>query len=524
VVLESALKLEDLREPAAGFLLDRMIDYLAEYQPAENTRPLVVVGDNGLLKWLQNLGADARAAKPGEAFAPREIVVVDAQSAKSFDGTEPALAAHLKAGGAVIFSQVTPETIGTVAKLVGKPLRLTDPFFGQRAYCIKAPVSWTRVDTPHQWVDYYDGVLVPYPFEPNYSPLLAGMANIDLEWNEKPMFTNGIEIEGMNPVSPGRDHQILISNWHIGSEPTNNLYGEMLNGVRDLRQNTWFVNRDPVLLEVTANGGRALISQLDLPAGGEKAERLMQTLLTNLGVSFGGASPMPAEKAYAAGGREDQIKRLAAHDARIAPAKRQFYGTPSPMPDFLVGTNIGGSKTAAALPLMGFFGDSVTLGLAGPLTQKLKEVVRIDKPAVLSRSSLAAGEAKAAIGDRKYSRVVFTLGESDLDSEISDADFLKNLEALWKTLAASSEKLYWVPIPSASHPGDAKRAARAKHLNQISEQFFEGKDVYKVPFIYAKVEELPPGYVSGQGKAFQPAEAQAIADRLGEAVISFGAQ
>jgi hypothetical protein len=437
---------------------------------------------------------------------------------------ESALAAHLKAGGTVFFSQVTPETIGTVAKLVGKPLRLTDPFFGQRGYCIKAPVSWTRIDTPHQWVDYYDGVLVPYPFEPNYSPLLAGMANIDLEWNGKPMFTNGIEIEGMSPVSPGKDHQILISNWHIGSESTNSLYGEMLNGVRDLRQNTWFVNRDPVLLEVSANGGRALISQLDLSAGGEKSSRVMQTLLTNLGVPFGGASPMPAEKAYAAGGREDQLKRLAAHDTRIAPAKRQFYGTPNPMPDFLVGTNISGSKTAAALPLMGLFGDSVTLGLAGPLTQKLKDVVRMDKPAVLSRSSLAAGEAKAAIGDRKYSRVVFTLGESDLDSQISDADFLKNLEALWKTLAASSEKLYWTPIPSAARPGDAKRSDKAKQLNQISEQFFEGKDVYKVPFIYTKVAELAPYYISGQGESFQPAEAQAIADRLGEAVISFGAQ
>jgi hypothetical protein len=267
-----------------------------------------------------------------------------------------------------------------------------------------------------------------------------------------------------------------------------------------------------------------LISQLDLTAGGEKSSRAMQTLLTNLGVPFGGALPMPAEKAYTTGGGEDQLKRLAAHDARIAPAKRQFYGTPNPMPDFLVGTNVSGTKTAVELPLMGFFGDSITLGLAGPLTQKLKEVVRVDKPAVLSRSSLAAAEAKTAIGDRKYSRVVFTLGESDLDSQISDADFLKNLEALWKTLAASSEKLYWTPIPSAARSGDAMRAARAKQLNEISEHFFEGKDVYKVPFIYTKVAELPPGYVSGQSEAFQPAEAHAIADRLGEAVISFGAQ
>ena len=69
-----------------------------------------------------------------------------------------------------------------------------------------------------------------------------------------------------------------------------------------------------------------------------------------------------------------------------------------------------------------------------------------------------------------------------------------------------------------------KRADRAKQLNQISEQFFEGKDVYKVPFIYTKVAELAPYYISGQGEAFQPAEAQAIADRSGQAVISFGAQ
>ena len=524
VVLESALNLGDMKEPAAGFLLNRMIDYLANYQPAEIKRPLVVLGDSGLLKWFQNLGADARAAKPGESIDPQAILVVDARTANSLDSAKASLSAHLKAGGTVLFSEVTPETIATVATLVGKPLRLTDPFFGQRAYCIKAPVSWTRIDTPHQWVDYYDGVLVPYPFEPNFSPLLAGVANIDLEWGGKPMFTSGIEIEGMNPVSPGPDHQILISNWHIGSESCNNLYGEMLNGVRDLRQNTWFVNRDPVLLEVSAQGGRALISQLDLPAGGEKAARVMQTLLTNLGVSFGGAAPMAAEKAYAAGGREDQLRRLAAHDARLTPAKRQFYGTPNPLPDYLVGTNIGGAKTAVALPLMGFFGDSVSLGLAQPLTQKLKEVVRLDKPAALGVSGVAATEAKTAMGDKKYARVVFTLGEADLDAKTSDADFLKNLEALWKTLAASSEKLYWIPIPSAFHSGDPKRAARAKHLNEISEHFFEGKDVYKVPFIYAKPEELPAGYVSGQSKSFQPAEAQIIADRLGEAVISFGAQ
>jgi hypothetical protein len=523
VVLESGLNLGKLQEPAAGFLLNRMLGYLSEYKPSQAARPLVVVGDS-LLEWFRSLGADVCAAKPGETFAPDEIVAVDASSAKSFEGTEAALAAHLKSGGTVLFSQAGPETIGIVSKLTGKPLRLTEPFFGQRAYCIKAPVSWARVDTPHQWVDYYDGVLVPFPFEPNYSPLLAGMANYDLKWNGAQMFKHGIEVEGMNPVSPVNGDQILISNWHIGSEPCNGLYGEMANGVRDMRQNTWFVNRDPVLLEVPANGGRALLSQLDLPAGGKKSARAMQTMLTNLGVSFGGAQPMPAENAYPTNPRTDQLARLATHDKWLTPAKRQFYGTPDPMPDFLVGTNTGGDAKTAALPAMRFFGDALTLGLAEPLAKKLAGVVAMDKPATLGRSSVAASEAKTAIGDKKYSRAVFTIGESDLDAGTTDAEFLQNLDALWKVLATSCEKLYWVPIPSASHPGDTGRAAKAKRLNEISEQFFEGKDVYKVPFIYAKAGELPSGFVNGQHKTFQPAEAQAIADRLGEAVISFGAQ
>ena len=521
VVLESALNIGILQEPVAGFFLNRMVDYLDQYQPAETHGKLSVIGGNNLASWLEALGADLSRAQT--RLLPSDIAAVDARDLKALTGAKKALIAHLEKGGTVIFSEVTPETVETIREICGKPLRLTEPYFGQRYKCIKAPVSWARVGTPHQWVDYYDGILVPYPFEPNFSPLLSGIANLDLDWKQQIMFKYGIEIEGMNPVSANVEHQVLISNWHIGSEGTDHLYGEQLNGVRDLRQNSWFVNRDPVVMEVAARGGRVIISQLDLAAGGRKASRVMQTLLTNLGTSFSGAMPAPTDKIYDSAGRKDQLKRFAVYDRQVDPVKRQFYGVPDSIPSYMKGTRIQASLNDVDLPVLGFFGDPMTLKLAKPLEQALLDVVRIDEPVRLMQSSLAAKNLRDQIGDKKYARVVFSIGERDLDDTGLMADFEHNLNIVWKILAEHSQKIYWMPIPS-EYGKDEQRAKRASELNRIADQFFEGKDVYKIPFVYADTEKLPLGYFSGHSEQFTPAEAEALAKRLAEAVISFGAQ
>jgi hypothetical protein len=91
-----------------------------------------------------------------------------------------------------------------------------------------------------------------------------------------------------------------------------------------------------------------------------------------------------------------------------------------------------------------------------------------------------------------------------------------------KVLSEHSHQIFWVPAPSAYTDGE--NAARARELNRIAETFFEGKDVYKIPFVYADIDQLPPGYLSGDSEQFSPAEASALAKRLAEAVISFGAQ
>jgi hypothetical protein len=45
-----------------------------------------------------------------------------------------------------------------------------------------------------------------------------------------------------------------------------------------------------------------------------------------------------------------------------------------------------------------------------------------------------------------------------------------------------------------------------------------------LPFVYEDHTELPIGYFSGNTTQFMPAEAKRLAERVAEAVISFGAQ
>jgi hypothetical protein len=266
-----------------------------------------------------------------------------------------------------------------------------------------------------------------------------------------------------------------------------------------------------------------LISQLDVQAGGDKVKRVMQTLLTNLGVSFDGATPAPAEAVYDSEPRKDQLARFAVYDTQIDPVQRQFYGVPNPMPDYLKGTRVGAPVKQEDLPLMGFFGDPVTLSMSKPLEQALANVVRLDKPGILHRSRSAAGALKKQIGDATYARVVFSVGQYDANEDTTDAEYRAHLEAIWTVLNEHAQKIYWLPIPAAFGK-DEQSAGRAVDLNRIAEAFFEGKDVYKIPFVYADSASLPVGYFSGFSDHFQSAEGKALAKRLAEAVISFGAQ
>ena len=151
---------------------------------------------------------------------------------------------------------------------------------------MKAAISWTRRDTPKDLIKYYDNILIPQPFEPNYDPLLTGISNNDLHWDGMDMFEYGVEIEGMNPVGLSDTCSILMSNWTIDwSRPEYG--GDYIHAGKDERRVYWFLNRTAVTFKIKNGDGYFLICQLDLTNGGDKGRRLMSQLLTGMGVAIG---------------------------------------------------------------------------------------------------------------------------------------------------------------------------------------------------------------------------------------------
>jgi hypothetical protein len=119
------------------------------------------------------------------------------------------LTRYVSDGGTVMFSPVTEHTLAEVKAITHRDeLALTEPFFHANTCCIKAPVSWMREGTPETLVNYFDGIVLPYPFEPNLSPLLSGIANIDLNWGGQTMFEQGDRAQGhgSSHVRAGTQH------------------------------------------------------------------------------------------------------------------------------------------------------------------------------------------------------------------------------------------------------------------------------------------------------------------------------
>jgi hypothetical protein len=196
--------------------------------------------------------------------------------------TSDILDSFTTAGGCVFVPQIKPDNLNFFRKIVHSKLKLTTPYQGETKHCVKAAVSWTLRDTPKDLIEYYDNILIPQPFEPNYDPLLTGITNDDLHWNGIDMFEYGIAIQGMSPVALSDSCSILMSNWKIDwSRPEYG--GEYIHAGKDERRANWFLHRNAVLLKITNGNGYFLICQLDLPKGGEKGRRLMSQFLTGMG-------------------------------------------------------------------------------------------------------------------------------------------------------------------------------------------------------------------------------------------------
>ena len=137
--------------------------------------------------------------------------------------------------------------------------------------------------------------------------------------------------------------------------------------------------------------------------------------------------------------------------------------TPNPLPDYLVGTNIGGAKTAVALPLMGFFGDSFT-----PVCQdwKCASVTATSEPDGLVVT--VKGQYTEAEGTFRYR---FSNGKLHIDYDFTMLEDINPRQiGLVFTLPATHELLAWDRIGKWDfYPED--HIARLKGSVKASEGF-----------------------------------------------------
>jgi len=345
VIIDTTLPIIDSvqTEPAAGWLLRNILKYLGAYRSPNQLGRTFFAGADQTASVFASAGADLKriSAISVPELKPNDVLILDGAasdfaappSASTIANTQ----SFVRAGGRVFVYRIAAQCVSAFSSLVGRDIRLTDPFLEERSHCVKAAVSWARKDTPPDLVEYYDDILIPQPFEPNYDPLISGIANRDLTWGGATMFDQGVEIAGVDPVRASSDHSILISNWRNDwSRPAHDLYAEYTNGVRDMRQADWFINRDSVVLKINLGKGCFVISQLDFSAGGDPGKRVLCQLLTGLGCSLGGKNCIPADsQTFDQTSQSDQLARFAKTNGIWPPAQRIYYGIPTPMPDEL---------------------------------------------------------------------------------------------------------------------------------------------------------------------------------------------
>lgn len=528
MALETSLNLIEsfAAEPAAGEFLARCLERVRTFKPVAKTAPVAVIGDEALCAYFASLGVDAEVLDDSQSLAGRPLVVAGASSdrdAQRLKAWKLKLVRYASDGGTVLFSPVTEDTLAEVQAITHRnELALTEPFFHETTTCIKAPVSWMREGTPETLVNYFEGIVLPYPFEPNLSPLLSGLANIDLNWGGQPMFERGVELKGMDPVMSVPGHNMLISNWHICSEPGMNLYGEMLNGARDLRQNAWFINRDAVVLQIHQGRGSFILNQLVLRAGDEASSRLMIQLLTNLGAPIAGTRAPVGEAKHDLTRQEEQHARFARYAKQVEPGLRRYYGIPKPMPSYLKETRIG-SDWHESLPSLGFVGDDLSLQLAHALGEHMSDVLVEGAQVKIEpmRDAVAAFVRQA--GSASWDRVVLSVGNAAAREELMPPDqFAQQLAGLYAEVKKRARQIFWLP-PAPRLASEAEQHALVNAYAREAEKVFAGAEVYMVPFVYDNAEVVLYDFLRGNGKAFQLQEVRDLSKSLEQAVRSFGA-
>ncbi len=499
-------------EPAAHALLRNLLRHALRDVPGNEVASTAVFGSDTWWAWMQKTGVVATRL---DSLTPRSVegktvLLIEGQAA---NGNEEVLKSFTQQGGTIWVQELTSDGLTACSKASGSPLTLTEPFLGERHHCVKASRSWTLRNTPDDGVEYYHQVVIPQPYEPNLHPLLSGVANADLKTEKgTPMFSQGIKPESFDPVGWNDGVSMLVSNWRIDwSLPPAG--GEYISVGKDIRRAQWFLNRDPVLLEVKQGSGRFVFCQMRLAQQGETGLRVMRQFLTNMGCSLGIPTHLPPDESlFQSAYQQEQDLRLRKTAETLATLP------PLPcLPDIfqeLEGRDGGGRQPNVLLIL-----DHHMQNIGTPVSEEIGDSA---KTSVASASYRSVTELETCLhqelGSTHWDIIYFTLGE-DTAPEPND---LAALSRVVELLKETNAQLMWgstPPLPSAwADPGHNQRVAS---MNASMREYLSGRDVYIndcAEFYNANFQS----YLNSDAQELREEEASALAVAIAEAIQFFG--
>jgi hypothetical protein len=519
-------------EPVATALLASLIRYADAYKPLDAPQRCALLAEDAVANYLLNdVGLQAERLMLDNAslsLSGFRTLVIDGGSRSVAtrllgEANTKAVREFTSRGGRIMFTALDTLTAQMYREITGKAIRLTDPYLGERTHCVKAAVCWTLRGTPTEPVEYFDRVMVPQPFERNYSPLISGLSNRDLWWDGRRMFNCGIELEGIDPVMLSDDYCILISNWR--NDQTRPDYGgEYIHESKDIRRAYWFINRDPVLFSLREGKGFYLFNQLlndDTPA----SLRVMRQLLTNLGCAVGGDNRLPSDSdTYDdLAAQSLQKERFAEVRRLLTPVTRSYYGTPEALKPLIISS----FQKEPSKPTVLLLGNETLMQLAPAVKERMGENYSVTwntAPIGASDTIAATIEPYLAAKDKQPDLIMVAIGEKDVLSGVAPARYAANVEAILKRLSETKAKLYIVtlpPVPTGSvEGGDAKLPPL---FNEAAKKSADSYDVYLFD-MYDFINRKYPAWQQGASQRFPEEMKRALGRQLAEALISFGAQ
>ena len=477
-------------------MLHNLIESAANYKPTIQGKKTAVYGESDFVDFVGWI----KSSKSISAINPTslkdfQVLFLDARTHSLTNEEIKTLKSFESNGGRVLIYQITDKTIDSYKKLIGDSLTITKPFLNERAGCVKAATSWTLRSTPKTGVEYYDGVVIPQPFESNYDPFLSGLSNITLNWNGKSMFDYGVKMKGISPVSVNDSFRILVSNWRNDwSVPP--FGAEYINEGKDMRQAMWYLNRDPVLARVKQGKGEYMLCQLNLINGEEKGRTIASHIFTNWECGQLDSTYFPDKKdVFDFTAATDQKVRLAKVEQQLSRLK-PLDSLPSVLYD------MGGSSDGKQRKIL-LLTDSRMLAVAPEIIKKLNGFGNVSYSGVSVNNPKAFNSnTESALGGTKYDVIYLSIGYDGVTdfSEAGLKKFDNEITTLVATLKNTGAKLMWgtqAPLPTAWF-GDLNNE-KISLLNQRVKKIMEANSVL-VNDTYGFMMDKTPEYINQDKK------------------------